>query len=164
MTVCLAADQKPSITVKSTAESIHTHTHTHSSPISQHEMQMWNPLPSVIFIPLKICLGHCISLTLQHSSLARCYSNISALWHSWSIYKEEATHESTAVRTTRQLKSRMSGEGSRHLLLFRGFWFIAVICCTPRHTSKQELEFNIYYNGERVKKLRFPIVFNKLTK
>lgn len=97
---------------------------------------MQNPLPSVIFIPLEICFRHCISFTLQDSPLAQCHSNISALWHSWSIYKQAATHKGTVIKTTRQHKSGISGEGSQWVFIYftppffsphPQFWFIAAI-------------------------------------
>lgn len=89
MVLWLAANTQPSMPVKNNWKS--------------------DPLPSVIFIPLKVCLRHCIGLTLEHSSLAQSHSYISALWHSWSIYKQTPTHESTVIRITRQHESKILG-------------------------------------------------------
>jgi hypothetical protein len=40
---------------------------------------MHNGLPSVVSVPLEICLGYCIRLALQHPSLAKGHANVSAL-------------------------------------------------------------------------------------
>lgn len=62
-------------------------------------------LPSVILIPLKVGLWHGVGLTLQHSPLAQSHSDVSALWHSGSIYQWAATQSSTVITTRRQHRS-----------------------------------------------------------
>ncbi len=75
----------------------HTHTHTHTKyyikvmVLSERKEQMKQDIlkcyaiPPVISVPLKICLGYSICLTLQDTSLTQGHANISAIWNTGRV-------------------------------------------------------------------------------